>query len=92
MDDNLEFIVRGKGSDISNDFLEPIIIPIETHEAKLGIKNFATYNNIPNIEDGRNNRLKIKVPGDEDFKIFALDTGAYELSITVNQLDQDYIS
>ena len=88
MDDNLEFIVRGKGSDISNDFLEPIIIPIETHEAKLGIKNFATYNNIPNIEDGRNNRLKIKVPGDGDFKIFALDTGAYELSIIAQQLTE----
>ena len=88
MDDNIEFIVRGKGSDISNDFLEHIVIPIETHEAKLGIKNFATYNNIPNIEDGRNNRLKIKVPGDGDFKIFALDTGAYELSIIAQQLTE----
>jgi len=38
MDDNLEFILRGKGSDISIDFLEPIVIPIESHSAKLGIK------------------------------------------------------
>ena len=88
MDDNIEFIVRGKGSDISNDFLEPIVIPIETYEAKLGIKNFATYNNIPNIEAGRNNRLKIKVPGDANFKLFTLDTGAYELSIIAQQLSE----
>lgn len=88
VDGNIEFIVKGKGSDISNDFLEPINIPIETHEATLGIKNFATYNNIPNIEAGRNNRLKIKVPGDEDFKIFTLDTGAYELSIIAQQLSE----
>ena len=88
MDDNIEFIVRGKGSDISNDFLEPINIPIETYEAKLGIKNFATYNNIPNIEAGRNNRLKIKVPGKMDFKIFTLDTGAYELAIIAQQLSE----
>lgn len=86
VDGNIEFIIRGRGSDISNDFLEPITIPTETYEAKLGIKNFSTYNNIPNIEVGRNNQLKIKVPGDVDFKIFTLDTGAYELSIIAKQL------
>ena len=40
MDDNLEFILKGRGSDISSDFLEPIVVPIETHVAKLGVKNF----------------------------------------------------
>ena len=74
MDDNLEFILRGKGSDISIDFLEPIVIPIET------------YSNIPNIEEKRNNQLKIKVPGVSDYKIFSLDTGAYELKIIAEQL------
>ena len=88
MDDNLELIVRGKGSDISNDFLEPIIIPIETHIAKLGIKIFATYNNIPNIEAKRNNQLKVKVPGEKEYTIFTLDTGAYELSIIAEQLSE----
>ena len=86
MDDNLEFIVREKGSDILIDFLEPINIAIETHSAKLGIKNFATYNNIPNIEEKRNNQLKIKVPGVNDYEIFSLDTGAYELKIIAEQL------
>ena len=86
MDDNLELILRGRGSDISSDFLEPIIIPIETHVAKLGIKNFSTYNNIPNIETGRNNQVKIKVPGDDSYKTFILETGAYELSIIAEQM------
>ena len=60
MDDSLEIIVKGKGSDISNDFYEPINIPIEEYEAKLGVKSFATFNNIPNVVAGRNNQLKIK--------------------------------
>ncbi len=86
MDDNLEFILKGRGSDISSDFLEPIVVPIETHVAKLGVKNFAFYNNIPNIETGKNNQLKIKIPGNESYKIFSLDTGAYELSTITEQL------
>ena len=47
--DDLEFIIRGKGSDISNDFYEPINIPIDEYDAKLGLKSFSTYNNIPNV-------------------------------------------
>jgi hypothetical protein len=86
MDDNFEFIVRRKGSDISNDFLEPIIIPIETHVAKLGLKNFATYNHIPNIEEKKNNQVKIKVPGREKYELFSLETGAYELMIIAQQM------
>ena len=78
-DDNIELILNGKGSDISVDFYEPIVIPTDEYEAKLGLKSFSTYNNIPNVEKGRNNSLKIKVPG-HDYKVFALDTGAYELS------------
>ena len=46
--DDVEIIVRGKGSDISTDFYEPINIPLDIYEAKLGLKSFATYNNIPN--------------------------------------------
>lgn len=86
MDDNTEFILRGNGSDISNDFLEPIIIPIETHVAKLGVKNFAFYNNIPNIEDGKNNQIKVKLPDSNKYEIFSLDTGAYELATIAEQL------
>ena len=84
-DDNIELIVTGKGSDISIDFYEPIVIPTEEFEAKLGLKSFSTYNNIPNIEQDRNNKLKIKVPG-HDYKVFSLDTGAYELFLIGKQI------
>ena len=83
-DDNIELILKGAGSDISIDFYEPIVIPTENYEAKLGLKSFSTYNNIPNIEKGRNNCIKIKVPG-HDYKVMRLDTGAYELSMLKNQ-------
>ena len=83
--DNVEVIVRGKGSDISCDFYEPINIPTDVYEAKLGVKSFSTYNNIPNIVEGRNNKLKIKVPG-HDFKVFSLDTGAYQMKVIAKQL------
>ena len=85
MDDSLDIIVKGKGSDISNDFYEPINIPIDEYEAKLGVKSFATFNNIPNVVAGRNNKLKIKVPG-HDFKVFSLETGAYELKVIAEQM------
>ena len=84
-DDNIELIVKGKGSDISIDFYEPIVIPTEEFEAKLGLKSFSTYNNIPNVEEGRSNSLKIKVPG-HDYKVFSLDTGAYELFLIEKQI------
>ena len=42
MDVNLEFLLKGKGSDISSDLYEPIIIPTDTYEARLGLKSFAT--------------------------------------------------
>ena len=84
--DDVEIIVRGKGSDISTDFYEPINIPTDIYEAKLGLKSFATYNNIPNIVEGVNNKLKVKVPGESAFKVFALDTGAYEVRVIAQQL------
>ena len=90
MDDNVEIIVKGKGSDISNDFYEPINIPIDRVVAKLGVKSFSTYNNIPNIVRGRNNTLRIKVPG-EAYCTLSLDTGAYELE-TISEQIMEWIS
>ena len=83
--DDVEIILRGKGSDIATDFYEPINIPTDLFEAKLGVKSFATYNNIPNIVEGWNNKLKVKVPG-HDYVVFKLDTGAYELKVIAQQL------
>ena len=47
--------MKGKGSDLSNILVEPINIPIETVEVKLGLKSFPNYNNIANVEKGSNN-------------------------------------
>ena len=85
MDDSVEIIVKGKGSDISNDFYEPINIDIERVVAKIGMKSFSTYNNIPNIVRGRNNTLRVRVPG-EKWSVVALDTGAYELETISEQI------
>ena len=79
MGETREIIINGTGSDIKCDFLVPIIIPSELYDVKLGLKSFATYNNIPNIESGKNNQIRIKVP-EHDYDTFALETGAYELS------------
>ena len=86
MDTDIEFVVKGQGSDISCDFYEPIEIPVEDYDARLGVKNFSTYNNIPNVEAGLNNKLKIKVPGEKEYKVFSLPTGAYELFIIAEQI------
>ena len=84
--DNLDIIVRGKGSDISTDFYEPINIPTEVYDAKLGIKSFSTYNNIPNVVKGQNSKLKVKVPGEVSYKVFEMETRAYELRVIADQL------
>ena len=82
--DSLEIIVTGRGSDVSNDFPEPILIPTD-YEAKIGLKRFSTYNNIPNITKGVNNQLKIRVPGGK-YSVFSLETGAYELEVIAEQM------
>ena len=56
MDVNTEFILKGRGSNISCDFSEPIFIPTETHEARLALKSFITYNSIPNVEKNVNSQ------------------------------------
>ena len=86
MDNLIEIIVRGKGSKITSDFREPIIIPSELYTAQIGLKNFTTFNNIPNVFKDRNNQLKIKVPGDEEWHVFTLETGAYELKVIAEQI------
>ena len=58
MDNLIEIILKGKGSKISSDFAEPIIIPSEQFIAQIGVKIFTTFNNIPNIVKGKNNQVK----------------------------------
>ena len=86
MDNLIEIIVKGKGSAISSDFLEPIIIPDDVYTAQIGLKSFATFNNIPNIVKGKNNQMKIRVPGSKRWHVFALETGACELKVITQQI------
>ena len=86
MAEETELIVKGRGSDISCDFRDPIDIPLEKYDARLGVKNFSTYNSIPNVEEGLNNKLKIKVPGSTAWEEFSLSTGAYELFIIAEKI------
>ena len=62
MDSLIEIILKGKGSKISSDFAEPIIIPSEQFIAQIGVRNFATFNNIPNIVKGKKIKLKSRYP------------------------------
>ena len=77
MDTLIEIILKGKGSSISSDFAEPLIIPAEQYVAQIGLKNFSTYNNIPNVASEKNNKIKIRVPGDKSWHVFSLETVAY---------------
>ena len=61
-DVNFEFILRGRGSDISTKFSEPIIIPTNLYEGKIGLKGFVCYHSIPNITQNVNNKIRIRVP------------------------------
>ena len=80
-----EFILKGNGSDISIDFHEPILIP---SNAKLGLKNFVTYNNIPNITENYNNQIRLRAPGKKEYETFSLETGAYELTSICTQIQE----
>ena len=86
--ETIELILHGKGSDISVDLREPIIIPEEVYEAKLGLKSFSTYNNIPNITWNVNNQLKIKVPKATKWDTVQFFTGAYEIKRLNTQLQE----
>ena len=72
-DVNYEFIIRGKGTDISTSFCEPIIIPTDIYEAKIGLKGFVCYNSIPNVTQDVNNKISIRVPDDDKSAIIGGD-------------------
>ena len=86
MDGLIEIILKGKGSSISSDFAEPLIISEEQYVAQIGLKSFTTYNNIPNVASEKNNKIKIRVPGDKIWHVFSLETGAYELKVIAQQM------
>ena len=74
-----EYIVSGKGSDISVHFPTPIIIDSDRYDAKIGLKSFVTYNNIANVIDKVNNGIKILTPEYDDYITCRIETGSYEI-------------
>lgn len=82
---SIEFVLKGRGSDIRLRMPKAINIP-EGHHGSLGLKNFSTFNTICNIREGENNRLKILSPGSPDWRVFELETGAWELDSIAESL------
>lgn len=83
----VELMVKGRGSEIYTEFNEPIRVD-ENHFAEVGLKSLSVYNSIPNILEGVNNSIKIKVPDVDNFEIFQFSTGAYELTGLYEELIQ----
>ena len=81
----VEIILKGRGSRLRTDFLEPIHIR-EGHCAEIGLKSFCFFNSIPNITKGVNNCIKISLPGRKSYDVIELDTGAYELSSIAKEI------
>ena len=82
---SIEFVLKGKGSDICLRLPKPIDIP-EGYHASLGLKNFSMYNTIHNIKEGVNNCVKILSPCSTDWKTFKLESGAWELDTIAETL------
>ena len=75
----MEFILKGAGSDLSLSLPKAVNIP-EGYEASIGLKNFSTFNNIPNVQKDINNAIRIQTPAGPEWKTFQLETGAWELN------------
>ena len=81
----IEFIFKGSGSDLVIRLPKAIHIP-EGHHASLGLKNFSTYNSIANVQQNINNAIRIQTPSDPVWKIFKLETGAWDLDSIAESL------
>lgn len=71
--EGIMFCISGQGSTISTDIFPPLTL--EDGNWEIGLVDFMTYNNIPNVEEGRNNLIYF---GEEGKKI-AIPAGAYEM-------------
>ena len=81
----IEFVLKGSGSDISLILPKSINIP-DGHEASIGLKNYSTYNNIPNVQKDVNDSIRVRTPSDATWKTFQLETGAWELTSIAESL------
>ena len=88
MEEYVEFTFTGTSSTLEITLEKPFIIP-EKKTAEIGLKNVSFYNSVPNVSK-KNNLINIRVPN-EDYKLYALDTGAYEID-SLNQAILDELS
>lgn len=73
-----DLFLSGNSSEIIVDFKKPIKIP-SGHSGSLAVKSFQTWNSVPNVEQGRNNQMKLKYPGAQDWTLINIPTGAWEI-------------
>ena len=76
---SLTFTLTSNKSILSVDF-HPEIVLNESYQYALALLSFHTYNSIPNIEEGINNRLYFSTENSIDENIIDIPTGSYELS------------
>lgn len=73
------FCLSGTGSTISSNIFPAI--DLSEGEWEIGLVDFTTYNSIPNVEEGVNNKFYYGTfdPLEKDAKIVAIPTGSYEI-------------
>lgn len=79
---SITFTLTGTSSILSTDYHPPIELPAE-EQWYLGLIGFYTWNSIPNIENGVNNRFIY------DDNIIEIPTGAYEITDIENYLNKN---
>lgn len=74
------FTLRGRSSTLSVDFYNPIVLDPQ-YDYSVALIGLHTYNSIPNIEEGVNNKFYYWELGDKTKeKIIHIPTGSYEIS------------
>lgn len=86
------FTLRGRTSTLSVDFYNPIVLD-QYHNYSLALIGLHTYNSIPNIEEGVNNRFYYWEFGDRSKpqKVVHIPTGSYEISDIESYLQKHVI-
>lgn len=74
------FTITGRSATLSIDFYNPIELDPQ-YDYALALIGFHTYNSIPNIEEGVNNKFYYWELGDRSKgKVISIPTGSYEIS------------
>lgn len=85
------FTLRGRSSTLSVDFYNPIDLDLQ-YDYSLALIGLHTYNSIPNIEEGVNNKFYYWELGDKSKeKVIKIPTGSYEISDIESYLQKKLI-